>query len=312
MSVTVSVIVPTHSRPHFLSRTVDSLLAQTYKDIEVVVVDDNAPDSPTRQQTAEVMARYADDERVKYILNRRCMGGGLARNVGITCAAGEYITFLDDDDIYLPQKVESQLKFMLENGLDMSFTDVFIHNGNNELVEYRRHSYVSDCSNHELLRQHILHSLCPTSSYMIKKKVLCEMGGFRGVPMGQDFMLMWDIINYGARIGYFPVSYIIQYLHNENRISLGNNKINGEKALYALKKKKFCLLSHSERRYVRFRHLAVLSVTCKRSGRPLCAAIYALRCGMTSPVSLIRESVKRTSNRRLADTCQQGAKRFAD
>lgn len=312
MSVTVSIIVPTHSRPHFLSRTVDSLLAQTYKNIEVVVVDDNAPDSPARQHTAQVMSRYAGDERVKYILNRRSMGGGLARNVGITCATGEYITFLDDDDIYLPQKVESQLKFMLDKGLDMSFTDIFIHNENDELVEYRRHSYVSDCANEELLRQHILHSLCPTSSYMVKTDVLREMGGFRGVPMGQDFMLMWDIINHGVKIGYFPVSYIIQYLHNGNRISVGNNKINGEKALYSLKKKKFNLLSHSEKRYVRFRHLAVLSVTCKRSGLPLRAALYALLCAMVSPVSLVKEGVKRSSDRRLADISQQGAKRFAD
>ncbi len=301
MSVKVSVIVPTHNRPHFLGRTIDSLLAQTYRDTEIVVVDDNAPDSPARADTQALMRNYEQHDNVIYIRNEKPMGGGLARNEGIRAATGDYVTFLDDDDVYLPEKVETQLSFMLEKDLDMSFTDVFIHSAEGKLVEYRRHSYVNDWSNEELFRQHIIHSLCPTSTYMIKRSFVLSAGGFRGVPMGQDFMLMWDMLEHGAKTGYFPVSYIIQYIHNEGRISLGKNKVNGEKALYELKKTKLDLLSAKERRYVRFRHYAVLSVACKRSGEPLNAVRYGIKTVLASPADVIKEFNRLRSNRKMAE-----------
>ncbi len=300
MSVKVSVIVPTHNRPHFLGRTIDSLLAQTYHDTEIVVVDDNSPDSPARADTQALMKKYENNDNIIYIQNEKTMGGGPARNAGIAAATGDYVTFLDDDDVYLPEKIDTQLSYMLANGLDMSFTDVFIHSADGKLVEYRRHSYVNDCNNEALFRQHILHSLCPTSAFMIKRSFILTTDGFRAVPMGQDFMLMWDMLEHGAKTGYLPVSYIIQYIHHEDRISVGKNKIDGEKSLYHLKKTKFDLLTSRERRYVRFRHYAVLSVAYKRSGNPLNAIGYAVRTAVVSPSNLIKESIQFIRNRKIA------------
>ncbi|MBQ3499006.1 MAG: glycosyltransferase family 2 protein [Clostridia bacterium] len=308
MPTKVSVIVPTHNRPHFLGRTIDSLLAQTYRHTEVVVVDDNSPDSPARADTQALMKKYENNANVIYIQNERSLGGGPARNAGIAVASGDYVTFLDDDDVYLPEKIDTQLSFMLANDLDMSFTDVFLHSADGKLVEYRRHSYVDDCSNEALFRQHILHSLCPTSTFMIKRSFILSTDGFRSVPMGQDFMLMWDMLEHGAKTGYLPVSYIIQYLHNEGRISVGKNKINGEKSLYNLKKTKFDLLSSKERRYVRFRHYAVLSVASFRSGNPLGAIGYGIRTAITSPSDLIKESTQFIRNRRIARNSVSGNK----
>lgn len=300
MSVRVSVIVPTHNRPHFLGRTIDSLLAQTHRNTEIVVVDDNAPDSPARADTQALMKKYEQYDNVVYICNEKPLGGGFARNEGIRVATGEYVTFLDDDDVYLPEKVETQLAFMLEKDLDMSFTDVFIHSAEGKLIEYRRHSYVNDCSNEELFRQHIIHSLCPTSTYMIKRSFILSTDGFRGVPMGQDFMLMWDMLEHGAKTGYFPVSYIIQYIHGEERISLGKNKVNGENALYELKKTKLGLLTAKERKYVRFRHYAVLTVAYMRSGKPFNAMLYGVKTFFASPASVFSEFKQLLANRRMA------------
>lgn len=300
MSVKVSVIVPTHNRPHFLGRTIDSLLAQTYHDTEIVVVDDNSPDSPARADTQALMENYKQYDNVIYIQNERSLGGGPARNAGIAVATGDYVTFLDDDDVYLPEKVDTQLSFMLANDLEMSFTDVFIHSADGRLVEYRRHSYVADCNNDALFRQHILHSLCPTSTFMIKRSFILATDGFRAVPMGQDFMLMWDMLEHGAKTGYLPVSYIIQYIHNEGRISVGKNKIDGEKSLYHLKKTKFDLLTSRERRYVRFRHYAVLSVAYMRSGKPFNAIGYAVKTAVVSPSNLVKETIQFIRNRKIA------------
>lgn len=300
MSVTVSVVVPTHNRPHFLSRTIDSLLEQTYPFTEIVVVDDNEPDSEARKQTEAVMASYINRENVLYVQNPHALGGGPARNAGIKACHGDYVTFLDDDDIYLPEKVDTQLSFMLQNDLDMSFTDVFLHGADGKLVEYRRHTYVQSCSDFELMRQHVIHSLCPTSTYMIKRSFIDRTDGFRNVSMGQDFMLMYDMIERHAKIGYLPVSYIIQYLHGEGRISVGKNKINGENNLYAFKKTKFDILNAKERRYVRFRHYAVLCVAYLRSSKPLHAFKYALACLFSSPISVLRELKNFLANRKLA------------
>ncbi len=300
MSIKVSVVVPTHNRPHFLGRTISSLLAQTYPNVEIVVVDDNAPDSHARADTQALMKKYASHTNIIYVQNEKPMGGGPSRNAGIEAASGDYITFLDDDDIYLPEKIDTQLSFMLKNELDLSFTDVFIHSIDGKLIEYRRHSYVEDCSCDALFRQHIIHSLCPTSTYMVKREFIRSMGGFRAVPMGQDFMLMWDLLEHGAKTGYLPVSYIIQYIHNEGRISVGKNKIDGEQALYELKKTKFSLLSSEERRYVRFRHYAVLAVACKRSKKPFGAVRYGIKTVLASPSDVIKELKKFLNNRRLA------------
>ncbi len=302
MNPTVSVIIPTCKRPHFLARAIDSVLRQTYPHVQAVVVDDNAPDAPERQRTQDVMRPYADDPRVLYVLNAHPMGGGPARNEGIAAATGEYITFLDDDDIYLPQKVETQLAFMLEQDLEMSFTDVYLHDGEGRLVEWRRHSYVTSWDNRELLRQHILHSLGPTSTYMIRRDVLIAAGGFIDVPMGQDFMLMWRMIEYGTKIGYLPVSYIVQYLHDGARISVGPNKIAGENRLYALKQTRRDLLTEQECKYVDFRHYAVLAVTAKRSGMPKDFLRYGLRAVCISPRIFLREV--RTRRRNIAHAKQ--------
>lgn len=298
MPVTVSVIIPTYKRPQFLARAVDSVLAQTYEHVQAVVVDDNAPDSPERTLTAEIMAKYECEPRVLYCRNERSLGGGLARNEGIQGSAGEYITFLDDDDEYLPEKVSTQLAFMLDNNLEMSFTDVYLHGPDGKLFEFRRHDYVTDCSNRELFRQHILHSLGPTSTFMIRRDVLLAAGGFEDVPMGQDFMLMWRMIEHGTQIGYLPGSHIIQYLHSGERISVGKNKLEGEKRLYALKQTRCALLTKRERKYVDFRHYAVLSVTCSRSKRPRDCARYALKAISVSPKFAVQEAARMRRNKK--------------
>jgi hypothetical protein len=119
---------------------------------------------------------------------------------------------------------------------------------------------------------------------------------------------MWDMLENNAKTGYFPVSYIIQYIHNEDRISVGKNKINGENALYELKKSKFELLSAKERRYVRFRHYAVLSVASFRSHKYLSAVGYSIRTAVISPPDIIKEFSRFLYNRRIAKNSVNGKK----
>lgn len=97
----VSVIIPTYKRPNMLGRAIDSVLGQSYTNIEVVVVDDNSDGDKYRLETIQYMERYANDYRVKYIKHKTNQNGSAARNTGIQNSVGEYIAFLDDDDYFL-------------------------------------------------------------------------------------------------------------------------------------------------------------------------------------------------------------------
>ena len=110
----VSVIIPTYKRPDTLSRAIDSVLRQTYSPIEIFVVDDNNPDTEGRALTEELMKKYENEPRVTYLKHEKNKNGSAARNTGARASKGEYLAFLDDDDEYLPCKIEAQVKRLEE------------------------------------------------------------------------------------------------------------------------------------------------------------------------------------------------------
>ena len=103
---TVSVIIPTYNRAATVGRAVRSVLRQSFRDVEVIVVNDGSTDD-----TPEVIAGFADP-RLRYVVHAMNRGGGAARNTGIDAAGGEYIAFLDADDEWLPKKLERQIAVM--------------------------------------------------------------------------------------------------------------------------------------------------------------------------------------------------------
>ena len=109
MNPLVSVIIPTYKRSDMLPRAINSVLKQTYENVQVVVVDDNDSNSEYRRCTEKQMSFYANDKRVKYIRHCKNSNGAVARNTGIKNADGEIITFLDDDDVYQTDKIKKQV-----------------------------------------------------------------------------------------------------------------------------------------------------------------------------------------------------------
>ena len=111
----VSAVITTHNRPQYLENAIKSVLRQTFQDLECIVVDDASSDS-----TESI---YKNDPRIVYvqISNEESRGGNHARNVGIEHAKGEYIAFLDDDDVWLPQKIEKQLQLFQKNSKAVVF-----------------------------------------------------------------------------------------------------------------------------------------------------------------------------------------------
>lgn len=293
MDLTISVIIPTYKRSEFLSRAINSVLEQTYGNIEVVVVDDNREGSQYRSDTEQCMLQYSNNNKVLYIKNPDNLGGSKARNVGIEASIGYFITFLDDDDIYLPEKVEVQANHMIEFELDLSFMDVRIHDSKDRLIDYRKHSYVKNTSNESLLKYHLMYHLTPTGGYMFKRTAILSIGGFADIKMSQEYMLMLECINNHMKIGYVPQAYVVQYIHEGERISVGRNKLEGESILYEVKRTYFYLLSRRQIRYIKFRYHAVLFFVGIRSKRIDIAFINLLAAFFTSPLGSLSELVRR-------------------
>ena len=117
----VTVIIPTYNRGSTILRSVESVLSQTYSDLELIIVDDCSADN-----TQEVIGAVRDD-RVRYIRLEKNQGACAARNAGIDNAKGEYIAFQDSDDEWLPQKLERQLLAMENTGADVCFCQMRKH-----------------------------------------------------------------------------------------------------------------------------------------------------------------------------------------
>ncbi|PJA63262.1 MAG: glycosyl transferase, partial [Candidatus Portnoybacteria bacterium CG_4_9_14_3_um_filter_44_9] len=111
----VSVIIPTCNRPDLLPRAIKSVLSQIYQDFEIIVVDDGD------KRSAENVVRQFKDNRIKYIKHVERKGGAAARNTGIKAAQGEFIAFLDDDDEWLPKKLEIQMRQFENTPNDVGF-----------------------------------------------------------------------------------------------------------------------------------------------------------------------------------------------
>lgn len=117
----ISVIIPTYNREKTILRSVMSVLNQTYKNLELIVVDDCSTDN-----TKEVVSQIKDS-RFKYYCLERNSGACVARNYGIEKAAGEYIAFNDSDDQWHKDKLEKQLSFLINNNVDVTVCSMDVY-----------------------------------------------------------------------------------------------------------------------------------------------------------------------------------------
>lgn len=111
----VSIITPTYNCGSFIAETINSVLSQTYQNWEMIIVDDCSSDN-----TKEVVERYKDS-RIKYHCLEKNSGAAIARNTALRMANGRWIAFLDSDDLWRPEKLEKQLRFMTENNYGFSY-----------------------------------------------------------------------------------------------------------------------------------------------------------------------------------------------
>ena len=129
--ITVSIIMPYYNAAKYIFETVDSIINQSYRDWELIIIDDCSP----APETVEVLKKVAAlDCRIRVLKAETNGGAGATRNIGIKAAQGRFIAFCDSDDWWYPTKLEEQLKFMLDN--DYEFTCTWYEDANAELEPY--------------------------------------------------------------------------------------------------------------------------------------------------------------------------------
>lgn len=118
MKELVSIIMPSFNTGEFISTAIKSVIDQTYVNWELIIVDDCSTDN-----TDKVVHDFLSDKRIIYLKNKTNSGAAVSRNRALREARGRWIAFLDSDDIWHPEKLERQLKFMQNNGYSFTFTD---------------------------------------------------------------------------------------------------------------------------------------------------------------------------------------------
>jgi glycosyltransferase involved in cell wall biosynthesis len=176
----VSVVITTYNRPQFLKRAVQSAL-QAGPDLEVIVVDDCSTD-----KTPDVCAELAD---VRYIKLSTNQGLAHARNVGVAESSSEFIAFLDDDDLRLPDSLEKQLcKMMAEERIALCYARALIGDARRQLPTGE--IYPSECPQGDIFWELLENNFIPMPTVLVRKSALLELGGFNtALPLVED----WDM-----------------------------------------------------------------------------------------------------------------------
>lgn len=201
----VSIIITTYDTLN-LDRAIKSVLNQTYKNIEIIVVDDNNSDSEGRNKTEKIMKVYESYKNIIYIKHTTNKNGAAARNTGISKAKGKYVCFLDDDDYYLPTRIEKSILFLKNNKkYDGVLTSVLYYNSQQMKFFNELTSKKSGSLQFELFTNNNI--LGTGSNIFIKKACFDKIIGF-----DTDFERFQDIEFMIRFFDYYEIGSIDDYL----------------------------------------------------------------------------------------------------
>lgn len=293
----VSVVMATYRRKDALDRALRSVLQQTYEPLEIVVVDDNGQEewNQTVRDIVDAALLAYPEKKVQLLVNHPNLGSAQTRNKGIAAAQGEYITFLDDDDVYLMEKVAAQVEKMVQDGADFGITDLWLYDeATDKVTDKRARTYIKQYDHDELLKYHLLNHMTGTDTMMFRKEYLQSIGGFDHIDMGDEFYLMLKAIEGKGKFSYLPRCHVKAYVHAQGGgLSTGSQKIEGEKALYEHKKKYFSCLTHAERQHVRMRHHAVLGMAYLKKKDYVHFVLEAACSALSSPLAFLKLLITR-------------------
>ena len=217
----VSVITPVYNAEKYIEETLDSMVKQTYKHMEFILVDDCSQDN-----SAEIIKKYAAKHpKIIYHLQEKNMGAGVARNTALELAQGRFVAFLDSDDLWHPEKTEKQLDIMKKTGSPLSYAAIEMINEKSEVIKSKRN--VKECCDYRFL----LHNTMIATSSVIVDRV--QLGDFRMHLRrgGQDYATWLKLLR-GGVVARGINEALVQYRVSSN--SLSSNKFKSIKQVWEI------------------------------------------------------------------------------
>ncbi|MBW1698889.1 MAG: glycosyltransferase [Deltaproteobacteria bacterium] len=205
----VSVIIPTFNRGWILKEAIDSVLAQDFKHFELIIVDDGSTDN-----TRQVLEPYSD--RLA-IIRQQNAGVSSARNRGIASARGQFVAFLDSDDLWLPQKLSRQVSFFESNpdALICQTEEIWVRNGV-RVNPKNRHKKESGT----IFKRSLALCLVSPSAVMVRRSLFDKVGGFdETLPACEDYDL-WLRVSYRYPIHLIETPLIVKRGGHPDQLSL--------------------------------------------------------------------------------------------
>ena len=217
----VSVITPVYNAEKYIRKTLDSMVAQTYKNMEFILVDDCSKD-----KSSQIIKEYTEKyPNIIYYLQEKNMGAGVARNTALEMAKGRYVAFLDSDDIWKATKTKEQVKLMKATGTPLCYTSIEMIDENDAVIKTKR-SIKEKCNYKFLLHN----TMIATSSVIVDRK---QLGDFR-MPVrrgGQDYATWLMLLRDGAVARGINEAYV-KYRVSSN--SLSSNKFKSIKQVWEI------------------------------------------------------------------------------
>lgn len=212
----VSVVMPVYNSARFLRQAIESVLSQTYRNIELIMVDDCSTD-----ESLQIMREYeAADERVCIIVNETNHGVARTRNRGIQAAKGEYIALLDSDDVWKDVKIERQIQLLVENNADIAYCSVdFIDEAGNKMGR----SFIVPCETDYKEMMYRCYFICST---VVVKASMLKTHLFRTDYYHEDFLLWTELLALPAKtVG----DQTVMALYRQINDSRSGDKVNAAK-----------------------------------------------------------------------------------
>ena len=187
----ISVIIPYYRKREYIRDTLNSVLRQTYKNLEVIIIYDDQE----KEDLTFIKELISLNKRISLIINKKSLGAGFSRNKGIKKCKGKYVSFIDADDIWKKNKLELQIKFMKKKKLLISHTSYEIIDEKNNVLSLKT---ARDFNNiNDLLKS------CDIglSSVIVQKKTLTKECLFANLKTKEDFVLWLKILKKNIKIG---------------------------------------------------------------------------------------------------------------
>ncbi len=277
----VSVVIPTYKRSDMLPRAIQSVLSQTYKDIEILIVDDNTPGDAFSNKVKELVGSY-NNERIRYIGQAEHVNGAKARNEGIKASNGEYIAFLDDDDEWKEDKITKQINLMNDNpecGGCSCLYEIF----SGDLCIRKHKSYSGEDLQYKVFSREV--AVC-TPTVIVKKNVLDKCRCFDiNLKRHQDLQFLIDVLSCTKMCVLNEYCVIV---HDDSTMNRPDSTkiIDMKKAFFESVKEHYVKYTKKEKKMIRNAHIFEIVLMSLRERKILRAVKYTLKIGI-SPSSYL-------------------------